>query len=108
MVYGFRYVDDVLWRPGFWLLVALSVAAAILCFSNFSARGARRLVAAAIIVFAPALILNFLQPVVESLWVKPDELRIEKPYLANNIQLTRHAYKLDAIDVVPFTTGGPS
>ena len=106
VVYGFRYVDDVLWRPGFWLLIALSVAAAILCFSNFSARGARRLVAAAVIVFAPGLILNLLQPVIESLRVKPDELRIEKPYLANNIRLTRHAYKLDAIDVVPFTTAG--
>ena len=106
VVYGFRYVDDVLWRPGFWLLIALSIAAAILCFSNFSARGARRLVAAAVIVFAPGLILNLLQPVIESLRVKPDELRIEKPYLANNIRLTRHAYKLDAIDVVPFTTAG--
>ena len=106
VVYGFRYVDDVLWRPGFWLLIALSIAAAILCFSNLSARGARRLVAAAVIVFAPGLILNLLQPVVESLRVKPDELRIEKPYLAANIKLTRHAFKLDAIDVVPFTTAG--
>ena len=93
VVYGFRYVDDVLWRPGFWLLIALSIAAAILCFSNLSARGARRLVAAAVIVFAPGLILNLLQPVMESLRVKPDELRIEKPYLAANIKLTRHAYQ---------------
>jgi len=32
-------------------------------------------------VFAPALIMNFIQPVIERLWVKPDELRVEKPYL---------------------------
>ncbi|HEV3111934.1 MAG TPA: UPF0182 family protein [Candidatus Binataceae bacterium] len=106
VVFGFRYVDDVLWRPGLWLLVGLSIAAAIICFSNLGPRGAWRMVLAAVIVFVPALILNLLQPVVESLRVKPDELRIERPYLANNIKLTRHAYKLDGIDVMPFKTGG--
>ncbi|MGO9056874.1 MAG: UPF0182 family protein [Candidatus Binataceae bacterium] len=106
VVFGFRYVDDVLWRPGFWLLIALALAAAIICFSNLSARGARRLVAAAVIVFAPGLVLNLLQPVIESLRVKPDELRIEKPYLAANISLTREAYKLDKIDVMPFPATG--
>ena len=61
---------------------------------------------AAVIVFAPGLVLNLLQPVIESLRVKPDELRIEKPYLAANISLTRDAYKLDKIDVMPFPAGG--
>ncbi len=41
VVFGFRYVDEVLWRPGFWLLIALSMAAAIICFSNFSVRAGR-------------------------------------------------------------------
>ncbi len=104
VVFGFRYVDDVLWRPGLWLLVGLSIAAAIICFSNLGPRGVWRMVFAAVIVFVPALILNLLQPVIESLWVKPDELRIERPYLTNNIRLTRDAYKLDAVDVVPFNT----
>jgi uncharacterized protein len=106
VVYGFRYVDDILWRPGLWLLVALSVAAAIVCLSNLGPRGAWRMVAAAAIVFVPALVLNLLQPVIESLWVKPDELRVERPYLVNNIKLTRHAFKLDAVDVIPFTARG--
>jgi uncharacterized membrane protein (UPF0182 family) len=106
VVYGFRYVDDVLWRPGFWLLIALSLAAAIICFSNLGPRGAWRMVLAAVIVFAPALVLNLLQPVIESLRVKPDELRIERPYLADSIKMTRHAYKLDAVDVVPFPARG--
>jgi uncharacterized membrane protein (UPF0182 family) len=106
VVFGFRYVDNLLWRPGLWLLLALSIIAAAICLSNLGQRGAWRLVLAAAIVFVPALILNLLQPVIESLWVKPDELRIERPYLASNINLTRKAYKLDAIDVVPFTAQG--
>jgi uncharacterized membrane protein (UPF0182 family) len=106
VVYGFRYIDDVLWRPGLWLLVLLSLIAAVLCLSNAGERGARRLVAAAVVVFVPAIVLNLLQPVIESLWVKPDELRIERPYLVHNIALTRRAYKLDGVDVVPFANAG--
>ena len=53
-------------------------------------------VAAFVIVFGPSLILNFIQPVIERLWVKPDELRVERPYLERNIAMTRHAYQLDS------------
>ena len=61
---------------------------------------------AAVIVFAPALILNFLQPVLERLIVKPDELHVERPYLEQNIAMTRRAYKLDGVDVKPFAGKG--
>lgn len=102
VVFGLRYVDSLLWRPGLWLLVLLSIVAALICFSNVAAKGLRRPVIAAVIVFAPALILNFIQPVLERLIVKPDELRIERPYLERNIAMTRSAYKLDGVDVKPF------
>jgi uncharacterized membrane protein (UPF0182 family) len=102
VVFGLRYVDSILWRPGLWLLVALSIVAAVICFSNFTIKGLRRPVIAAVIVFAPALILNFLQPVLERLIVKPDELHVERPYLERNIAMTRRAYKLDGVDVKPF------
>ena len=39
---------------------------------------------------------------IERLWVKPDELRVEQPYLARNIEMTRRAYQLDTVDVKPF------
>jgi uncharacterized membrane protein (UPF0182 family) len=102
VVYGLRYVDAVLWKPGLWLLVVLSLVAAGLCVSNLRAGGLRRPVFAAVLVFAPALLLNFIQPVIERLWVKPDELRIETPYLKRNIAMTRRAYGVDAFDVKPF------
>jgi uncharacterized protein len=102
VVFGLRYVDAVLWKPGLWLLVALSLVAAGLCVSNLRSGGLRRPVFAAVLVFAPALLLNFIQPVIERLWVKPDELRIETPYLKRNIAMTRRAYGLDGFDVKPF------
>ncbi len=106
VVFGLRYVDRILWQPGLWLLVVLSLAAAVMCIYNAREGGLRIPVAAFVIVFGPALIMNFIQPVIERLWVKPDELRVEKPYLERNIAATRHAYKLDTVDVKPFAGQG--
>jgi uncharacterized protein len=102
IVFGLRYVDHVLWQPGLWLLVALSLGAAAICFFNVRERGLRLPVTAAAIVFGPAVILNLLQPIIERLRVKPDELRIEQPYLERNIAMTRRAFQLDSVDARPF------
>jgi len=102
VVFGVRYVDHMLWQPGLWLLAALGAVAAVTCFINVRERGLRLPVAAAVVLFGPVVILNLLQPVIERLWVKPDELRIEQPYLVNNIEMTRRAYQLDGVDVKPF------
>src|SRR5579863_73946 len=106
IVFGLRYVDDVLWKPALWVLVVLAVAAAAICIANAREGNPRQAVAAAIVVFAPAIILNLIGPVIERLRVKPDELRIEQPYIARNIKLTRTAYQLDAVDVKPFQGSG--
>ena len=106
VVFGLRYVDRILWQPGLWMLVALSIVAAAICMFNAREGGLRLPVAAFVIVFGPALIMNFIQPVIERLWVKPDELRVERPYLQRNIEATRHAYKLDTVDVKPFAGQG--
>ncbi|MGH7813611.1 MAG: UPF0182 family protein [Candidatus Binataceae bacterium] len=106
VVFGLRYVDHVLWQPGLWVLVALAFVAAAISLANMRERGIRLPVAAAVIVFGPALLLSFAQPIIEKIWVKPDELRIEKPYLARNIAMTRHAFQLDGVDVKPFGGNG--
>ncbi len=101
-MYGLRYVDHVLWQPGLWVLVVLSVVAAALCMINVGEHGVRLPVIAFVMVFGPSLLLSFMEPVIERLWVKPDELRVEKPYITANIEMTRAAYKLDNVDVKPF------
>ena len=106
VVYGLRYVDHVLWEPGLWLLVALSLLGAAVCLANVRQRGFRLPVVAAIVLFGPAVLLNLIQPAIEKLYVKPDELRVEKPYLERNIALTRMAYHLDSVDVRQFNGKG--
>ncbi len=102
VVYGFRYVDGLLWRPGLWLLIVLSLAAAAMCLANLVERGVRLPLMGALILFIPAVGLNFLQPAIEQFRVKPNELALERPYLEHNIELTRRAYRLDAVSVKPF------
>ena len=106
VVFGLRYVDQVLWKPGLLVLVVLSLAAAAICLANLREGGTRLPVAAAVVVFAPSIILNLLAPMIERLWVKPDELRIEQPYIARNIRMTRQAYQLGSVDVRPFQGTG--
>jgi len=65
VVFGLRYVDRILWQPGLWLLVVLSLGAAVMCMFNAREGGLRIPVAAFVIVFGPALIMNFIQPVIE-------------------------------------------
>ena len=106
VVYGLRYVDHALWEPGLWLLVALALVAAAVSLANLGERGLRLPVIAAVVLFGPAILLNLMQPVIERLYVKPDELRVEKPYLERNIALTRAAYHLDSVDVRQFDGKG--
>jgi len=77
-----------------------------MCILNARDAGLRIPVAAFVVVFGPALVMNLIQPVIERLWVKPDELRVERPYLERNIAATRHAYKIDTVDVKPFRRAG--
>jgi len=102
VVFGLRYVDNLLWRPGLWLLVALSVVAAAICLANVTRNSLTLPLVALAVVFGPSIALGFIAPVIEKIWVKPDELRIERPYLVRNIEMTRHAYNLDGVDIKPF------
>ncbi len=106
VVFGLRYVDQVLWRPGLWMLMGLAIGAAALSAMNMRERGTRLLLIAGIGVFGPAILLSFVQPIIERLWVKPDELNVERPYLMRNIAMTRAAYKLGGVDVKPFAGKG--
>jgi hypothetical protein len=102
VVFGLRYVDTILWQPGLWLLAIMSIVAAAISLSNVGRGGFSRLALAAVVMIGPSILLNLAQPAIERLWVKPDELRVEKPFIERNIEATRQAYKLSSVDVRPF------
>src|SRR5207248_2879508 len=87
-----------------WLLVALIVIvivgiAALACFAN-AFRGTLWILGGAIVLwFAASLVVGGIYPaLIQNFIVSPDPLNKERVYIARNIQATRAAYSLDAID----------
>jgi hypothetical protein len=98
VVYGAGYTADHVTRVAYWIMLGAAAAlCALLGLNVFRPRF--RIVAigvgayVALYIFAvmllPALFQRFA--------VQPNELTLETPYLKNNIEFTRKAYNLDAI-----------
>jgi uncharacterized membrane protein (UPF0182 family) len=101
-VFGAGYTVANLKMPLQWLLVVASLVGAGLAAANAHGRDWRLPVAALVAVFGAGLIASFLPDVFQRLRVRPDELRLERPYLEHNIAMTRRAYGLEHIEPRPF------
>jgi uncharacterized membrane protein (UPF0182 family) len=84
-------------------LVALASAAAFVSWANMWVRSYKLPAAGAVLVFGSSFVLALAFPALfQRIYVKPNELRLETPYLQRNIALTREAYNLHQIAVKPF------
>jgi uncharacterized protein len=106
-VFGAGYTASHAQLPLLWLLIAAALVAAVLSLANSRVQGWRLPVAAVVLVFAASLLSSMLPDLYQRLRVRPDELRLEQPYLENNIALTRLAYGLDKIRTQPFPAKTP-
>jgi uncharacterized membrane protein (UPF0182 family) len=103
VVVGAGYTDVHVQLPVLWLLVALAVIAVVVCAANLRRRTWRLPVGAAATLFAASLLLGDVVPAVfQRLYVKPNELLLETPYLRSSIAFTQQAYNLHQIAVKPF------
>src|SRR5208283_5316439 len=84
-------------------LLAIAAAAALACWVNVRLQTYRVPLAALGLVFGSSLVLGTLFPgLFQRLYVKPNELQLETPYIQRNIIFTRDAYNLRQIAVKPF------
>jgi uncharacterized protein len=103
VVVGAGYTDVHVELPVLWLLIALALLAAAACWANLGRRGWRLPAAAAATVFVAALLLGDVVPALfQRVYVKPNELALETPYLRRNIAATQQAFNLHQIEVRPF------
>ncbi|WP_461316163.1 UPF0182 family membrane protein [Bradyrhizobium embrapense] len=103
VVVGASYTDVHLGLPALWLMIGLSIVAALVAWANLRARTWRLLAAAFILVGTGSVVLSSVVPsLFRHFVVKPTELQLEKPYIERNIALTRQAYNLDRIAARPF------
>src|SRR5467141_1778330 len=103
VVVGASYTDIHVELPVLWLLIGLSIVAAFAAWANLRMRAYRLPAAAAVLVFGGSFVLSGVVPALfQRLFVKPDELQREKPYIERNIALTQQAYNLRQITAKPF------
>jgi uncharacterized membrane protein (UPF0182 family) len=103
VVVGASYTDIHVELPILWLLIALSIIAAFVAWANVRTRTYRLPTIAVALVFGGSFVLSGLVPAIfQRVFVKPNELQLEKPYIERNITLTQQAYDLRKITVEPF------
>ncbi len=103
VVVGASYTDIHVELPVLWLLIGLSIIAAFAAWANLRVRTYRLPVAATVFVFGGSFVLSVVVAgLFQRVFVKPDELEREKPYIERNIALTQQAYNLHQITAKPF------
>ncbi|MCK1333045.1 UPF0182 family protein [Bradyrhizobium sp. CW9] len=104
VVVGASYTDVHVGLPALWLMIGLSIIAALAAWANIRVRTYRLPAVAIVLVSAGTFVLSGVVPgLFRQFFVKPSELELEKPYIEHNIALTRQAYNLDQIAARPFT-----
>jgi uncharacterized membrane protein (UPF0182 family) len=84
---GVDYVDQNIALPLQWVLIASCVLAAAVLVA-----GKWRLVAIVILAF---IVRNVVPPIVSAAYVRPNEISIERPFIARHIAATRSAFGID-------------
>jgi uncharacterized membrane protein (UPF0182 family) len=84
---GIDYVDEKFRLPLQWLLIATCVISA-----GFAAIGRWRWL---LLVPAALLLKGIVPAVVAGVYVRPNEISIERPYIQRHIEATRNAFALD-------------
>jgi uncharacterized protein len=92
VVVGAAYTDVKVELPVLSLLVGLASAAAFASWANLWVRSYKLLAVGAALVFGSSFVLALAFPALfQRVYVKPNELQLETPYLQRNIALTREA-----------------
>jgi uncharacterized membrane protein (UPF0182 family) len=98
VVFGVGYTEDHVTIVALWSMIGISIIACALLILNFL-RPNWKAVSIGVLTYAGLYVLGVvaIPALVQSFIVKPNELKLETPYLNNFISFTRKAYNLEAI-----------
>ena len=102
-VLGASFTDVNAQLPAFQILIVLALVTGVALLLNIRYKGWRLpVVALGVWIGASVLIGSVYPALVQQFRVSPNELVAESPYIKRNIQSTRDAFDLNAIDAQPF------
>ena len=98
VVFGAGYTANHVTRLAYWIMAGATAAlCALLAMNVFKPRARVVAIAAGAYVALYIFAVMLLPALFQRFAVQPNELALETPYLKNNIEFTRKAYNLDAI-----------
>jgi hypothetical protein len=98
VVYGAGYTADHVTRIAYWTMAGAALAlCALLVLNVFRPRVKTVLIGAGAYVALYIVAVMLVPALFQRFAVQPNELTLETPYLRHNIEFTRKAYSLDAI-----------
>jgi uncharacterized membrane protein (UPF0182 family) len=99
LIFGAGYTDLKVVRYCYYVMIAVSLFAALLCIAGARKRQFKQpLIGFGLIIGAAIVVTGIVPGVVQQISVKPNELVRELPYIKNNITFTRKGFNLDIID----------
>lgn len=105
--FGAGYTDHTARLPVYRLLLAISLATALILIANLWRRGWTLPLIAAGAWVVVAIAAGVIYPaVIENLRVVPNPFVRNQPYIEHNIAFTRQAFGLDQVEVRPFAADG--
>ncbi len=98
LIFGADFTGVKVVRPLYIVMILLSLLAGVLTFISMRKRSFRQMITGyGILVAAVVVFLGITPGIVRQLVVKPNQLRMELPYIKDNIEFTRQGYNLDKI-----------
>ncbi len=103
IVFGAGYTDIMIQLPAIWVLFGLSFILGVLILINRWVKLGKIVPAAAVLTLVVFILGRVLLPgIIQQFNVEPNELELERPYLANNIEMTRLAYNLHNVSNIEY------
>lgn len=98
-VFGISYTDHLINIPFDYIMAGVTIATTVLIVLALIQHRFRWLIVGAVLFFGIQLLGLAASVLVQNFLVSPNEFAKEKPYLKHNLNYTRAAYELDAIDI---------
>ena len=103
VVQGVGYTSANARIPALWILLVISILAAIVLLINVRYKGWLLPVIAVGSLIVVTIVAGTIYPaIIQTYVVKPNEQKLESKYIQNNIDFTRMGYKLNKIQALPF------
>ncbi len=98
LIFGANYTDVKIVKPAYLVMILISLVTAGLTLVSLLKNSFRQMIVGYVVLIVSVIVLLGVTPgVMRQFVVKPNELRLELPYIKDNIQFTRRGYDLNRI-----------